>query len=319
VATEPEAIARFFAAAAAKGLAVARMVHESGQLAIWLQRALKARGLPVICIDARRASKALSARLNKSNRADAEGLAQLARNGWYRAVHVRSEPADRLRALIGARELVMRQRVQLEGHARGVLKTFGVRLGKLAPGARRAGFRERLAAAAEGDPVLALVAETLIQVHATLSSAEAALSEELVAIARTSPLARRLMSVPGVGPLVALSFIAAVDDVGRFTSSGDVGAYFGLTPPRRQSGETDYNGRISKCGEARLRCLLYEAATSLILRVERFSPLKAWAMRLVKRIGFRKAVVAVARKLAVILFALWRDGTSFRWSREAQA
>jgi transposase len=319
VATEPEAIAGFLAEAEGRGLAVARMVHESGQLAIWLDRALKARGLPVVCIDARRASKVLSARLNKSDRADAEGLAQLARTGWFAEVHVRSEPAERLRALLGARELLMRQRVQLEGHARGVLKTFGVRLGKVAPGGERAGFRARLAAAAEGDPVLELVAETLIQAHATLAAAEAALAEELNAIARTSPLARRLMTVPSVGPLVALSFIAAIDDVGRFTSSADVGAYFGLTPPRRQSGEVDYSGRISRCGEARLRCLLYESATCLILRVQRFSPLKAWAMRLVERIGFRKAVVAVARKLAVILFALWRDGTTFRWTREAQA
>lgn len=319
VATEPDAIAGFFAAATAKGLAVARIVHESGQLAIWLDRELKMRGLPIVCIDARRASKALSARLNKSDRADAEGLAQLARTGWFAAVHVRSAPAERLRALLGARDLLMRQRVQLEGHARGVLKTFGVRLGKVAPGARRAGFRERLAAAAEGDAVLELIAETLTEAHATLSSAEAALTEELVAIARTSPVAGRLMSVPGAGPLLALSFIAAVDDVGRFPRAADVGAYFGLTPRRRQSGEIDYNGRISKCGEARLRALLYESATCLIVRVQRFSPLKAWAMRLARRIGFRKAVVAVARKLAVILLALWRDGTTFRWTREAQA
>jgi transposase len=200
-----------------------------------------------------------------------------------------------------------------------VLKSFGVRLGKVVPGAERAGFRAALGAAAEGDPVLELVAETLSQAHATLAAAEAELAEELVSIARASPLAGRLMTVPGVGPLVALSFIAAIDDVGRFASSGDVGAYLGLTPPRRQSGETDYNGRISRCGEARLRCLLYEAATCLIQRVRRFSPLKAWAMRLAGRIGFRKAAVAVARKLAVILFAIWRDGTTFRWTREAQA
>ena len=165
VATEPEAIARFFAAAAESGLPVARLVHESGQLSIWLDRELTARGLPVVCIDARRASKALSARLNKSDRGDAEGLAQLARTGWFSPVHIRSAPAERLRAMLGARELLMRQRVQLEGHARGVLKSFGVRLGKVAPGGERAGFRAALAAAAEGDPVLELVAGNLAQVH----------------------------------------------------------------------------------------------------------------------------------------------------------
>lgn len=315
VATDPEAIFGFFA----DRPGTTRIVHESGQLSIWLDRALKVRGLPIVCIDARRAAKALSARLNKSDRADAEGLAQLARTGWFAPVHIRSEPADRLRALIGAREQLVGQRVQLEGHVRGVLKTFGVRLGKVTPGRERAGFREALAAAVAGDPVLELVAETLAQVHATVTTAAEAIEAELVAIARTSPLARRLMTVPSVGPLVALGFIATVDDAGRFARSADVGAWLGLTPRRRQSGEVDYNGRISRCGEARLRSLLYEAATCLILRVKRFSPLKAWAMRLAKRIGFRKAAVAVARKLAVVLFALWRDATCFRWTREAQA
>jgi len=317
VATDPDAIAAFFAGAAARG--VARMVHESGQLSIWLDRALKARGLPVVCIDARRASKALSARVNKSDRGDAEGLAQLARTGWFSPVHVRSEPAERLRALIGSREQLMRLRVQLEGHARGMLKSFGHRLGSVAPGKDRAGFRAQLTAAADGDPVLEVIAESLAQAHATICAAASALEEELVAIARTSPLAGRLMTVPGVGPLVALGFIATIDDAGRFRRAADVGAYFGLTSRRWQSGEVDYSGRISKCGDARMRSLLFEAATCLILRVRRFSPLKAWAMRLAARKGLRKAAVATARKLAVILFVLWRDATTFRWKSEAKA
>ena len=152
-----------------------------------------------------------------------------------------------------------------------------------------------------------------------LAAAEAALAAELVAIARTSPLAGRLMSVPGVGPLVALELHRRDRRCRPLRRSADVGAYFGLTSRRWQSGAVDRSGRISKCGDARMRYLLFEAATCLIVRVRRFSPLKAWAMRLAGRIGFRKAAVAVARKLAVVLFALWRDGTSFRWNPEAQA
>ena len=256
--------------------AVDRIVHESGPLSIWLTRELAGLGAPVVCIDARAAHKALSARMNKSDRADAEALAQLARTGWYREVHIKSEGSDHLRLLLGARERMIRIRRDIEAQARGVLKTYGIRLGAVTRRRNRAGFRDQLTAAASGDPILEAVAASLIAVHDVACAESAAIEDELLAIARDSSLARRLMTVPGVGPIVALNFIATVDDAGRFARATDVGAYLGLTPRRYQSGEIDYSGRISKRGDGAMRALLFEAANVLITRVRRFSPLKAW-------------------------------------------
>ncbi len=316
VPTDPAAIVGFLAE---KTQHLARVVHESGMLSTWLHRGLEEKGLPVVCIDARMAHKALSARLNKSDSADAEGLAQLARTGWYTEVHVRSEAADRLRTLIGARERLIRLRKDLEGHVRGVLKTFGIRLEPVTAARERASFREQLAAAGERDPVLAILAESFAPAHQTLCIAASAIEDELRAIGKESPLARRLMTVPGVGPLVALGFIATIDKARRFRRASDVGAFLGLTPRRYQSGETDYSGRISKCGSTPMRTLLFEAAACLIRQVKRFSPLKSWAVRLAARKGFKKAAVATARKIAVILHCIWVDGTEFEWTRTKEA
>ena len=296
--------------------AVERIVHESGPLSIWLTRELAARGAPIVCIDARAAHKVLSARMNKSDRADAEALAQLARIGWYREVHIKSEASDHLRVLLGARERLIEIRKDIEAQVRGVLKTYGIRLGPVTQGRQRASFREQVKAAVVGIPTLERLAETLLTVHEVACAEAAALYDELVAIARDSELARRLRTVPGVGPIVALSFIATVDDVSRFAKAVDVGPYLGLTPRRHQSGEVDYSGRISKRGDAGMRKLLYEAASALINRVQRFSPLKAWAVRLAARKGFKKAAVATARKIAVVMLRLWRDGTTFAWTKE---
>ena len=201
-----------------------------------------------------------------------------------------------------------------------MLKTFGIRLEPVKTAKHRANFREQLEAAGESDPMLGLLAECFAPAHRTLCVATKAIEDELHAIAKESALARRLMTVPGVGVLVALGFIATIDDASRFKKSSDVGAFLGLTPRRYQSGETDRSGRISKCGSGPMRTLLFEAATSLISHVRRFSPLKSWAVRLVARRGYKKAAVATARKIAVILHCIWTDGTEFEWtSKEAKA
>lgn len=296
--------------------AVEKIVHESGPLSIWLTRELLKRRAPVVCIDARAAHRALSARMNKSDRSDAEALAQLARTGWYREVHVKSEESDRLRLLLSARERLIRVRMDIEAQARGILKTFGIRLGPVRAGWSRRNFRDQLSGIVSGDPILEAVFASLIAVHDTVCHEATALDAELQQIAKESPLARRLTSVPGVGPIVALSFIATIDDVHRFRKAVDVGAYLGLTPRRYQSGETDWSGRISKRGDSAMRKLLYEAANILIQRVPRFSPLKAWAVKLAGKKGLKKATVAAARKIAVILTRIWRDGTVFAWTKE---
>jgi transposase len=204
-----------------------RIVHESGLLSIWLQRGFLRLGLPAVCIDARLAHKALSAKLNKSDRADAEGLAHLARTGWYTEVHIRSEAADRLRTLITARERLVRLRKDLEAHIRGVLKTFGIRMSDIGQGRLRARFREQLAVAGEADPSLAMIADGFCAVHETLCVATDGLTDDLKRIAKESSLTQRLMTVPGVGPIVALNFAALIDDANRFKKTSDVGAFLG--------------------------------------------------------------------------------------------
>ena len=313
---DPEGVAGWFHN---RSLMPQRIVHESGQLSIWLQRGLMRLGLPATCIDARKAHKALSARLNKSDAADAEGLAQLARTGWFTPVHVRSEAADRLRSLVGARERLIRLRKDLEGHIRGVLKTFGIRLSGIGQGRLRQAFRDQLAAAGETDPVLRTIADGFIAAHATLCQAADDLDKAVKRKAKAHPVARRLTTIPGVGPVNALSFIALVEDPGRFSRTADVGAFLGLTPKRHQFGEVDWSGNVSKCGDKAMRGLLFEAASCVIRQVKRFSPLKSWAVRLAGRRGFRKAAVATARKIAVLMLTLWKNETEYQWTKEATA
>jgi len=295
---------------------VEKIVHESGPLSIWLTRELIKRGAPVVCIDARAAHKVLSARMNKSDKSDAVGLAQLARTGWYGEVRVKSEASDQLRLVLSTRDRLIRIRMDIEGQVRGLLKAYGIRLGPVNAGYSRQSFRDQLGVAIKGEPSLEMIFASLIAVHETVCLEATAIDAKVQQLAKDAPLARRLTSIPGVGPIVSLSFIATIDDVARFRKATDVGAYLGLTPRRYQSGETDWSGRISKRGDGTMRKLLYEAANILIQRVSRFSPLKAWAMRLVARKGMKKAIVATARKLAVIMTRIWRDGTTFAWTKE---
>ncbi|WP_264211467.1 IS110 family transposase [Leisingera thetidis] len=311
--SDPDEIALFISEHSAKP---ERIVHESGILAIWLSRELEKRGLPIICIDARLAHKALSGRINKSDTGDAEELAHLARTGWFSRVHIRSEASERVRVLIGARERLIRMRKDLEAHVRGVLKIFGICMGPVGRADLRQGFRDQLAEAGQADPAFGLMADMFIPIHRVLCAAAEAMDGDLRLIARQSGLARRLMTVPGVGPVVALSFIATLDNAERFRRSRDVGAFLGLTPRRHQSGDMDWSGRISKCGDRDLRRLLCSAATTLITQVRKPSQLRAWAKRLQDRKGFKKAAVAASRKLAVVMMSIWRDGTIFEPERE---
>ena len=294
------------------------IVHESGQLSIWLQRGFLELDLPAVCIDARRAHKNLSAQLSKSDASDAKGLAQLAQTGWFTPVFARSVEADRLRALVGARERMIRLRKDLEGHTRGVLKTFGIRMTGVNQGKLRQKFRDQLAAAGETNPVLRLMADAFIKIHAMLCKAAADLGKALKTMAETHPVAKRLMTIPGVGPIVSLSFVALIEDPNKFAKSTDVGANLGLTPKRYQSGEIDWSGHISKRGDKAMRSLLVESASTLIRNVKRFSALKSWAIRLASRKSFRKAAIATATKIAVLMLTLWKTETDFQWTKEAK-
>ena len=307
VATCPDAIASFLARHARR---VRRVGLETGSLSPWLWRELSQRGLAVTVMDARHVHAALKLQLNKSDRKDAHGLARIVRTGWYKAVEVRSPESQRLRQLLAGRSLLVRQRRDIENQVRGLLKGSGLLVGRV----RGQRFAHRVAELIADDPALPAVIEPLLVVRATLLRQLAALDTVVLRSAREDPVTRRLMTMPGVGAITASAYRAAIDDPARFRRARCVGAYLGLTPRRFQSGEVDYTGRISKCGDRTTRSYLYEAANVLISRVPRYSALKAWAQRLAKRVGAKKARVALARKMAVILWRMWVDDTAFRWA-----
>jgi transposase len=308
----PEAIAATIRTRAPE---VVRIGLESGPLSAWHWHELHKLGLPVVCLDARHVKAALALQLNKSDRNDARGLAQIVRTGWYREVVVKSVDSHLVRSLLTTRAQLVRRRVDLANQIRGTLKPFGLIAGK---GGGRS-FAERVRALVAGGP-LQEVAGALLAAWQAIGEQIAVLGRRLVAVARQDEAVRRLMTAPGVGVLVALAYVSVVDAPERFAKSSSVGAYIGLTPRRYQSGEEDYTGHISRCGDKLLRTYLYEAAGIILHRVPRWSVLKAWGTRLAKRIGTRKATVAVARKLSVILHRMLRDGSEFRWSaKEANA
>jgi transposase len=196
------------------------------------------------------------------------------------------------------------------------LKNLGLIVGK----AHGNVFSRRVEDLIAEHPHLRQAVRPLLAVRERVGREIADLDRKLLALARDDAQSRRLMTVPGVGPITALAFQAAIDQPVRFKRSRSVGAYFGLTPRRHASGEIDWTGRISKCGDAMVRSYLFEAAGVLLTRVPQWCRLKAWGLKLAKRIGFKKAKVAVARKLAVILHRMWRDKTDFQWSaKEATA
>jgi transposase len=310
VASEPEALVAFFQGL---GLAVGRIGLEACSLSAWLYEGLAAAGLPAVCLETRRAKAAMGAMPNKTDRNDARGIAQIMRTGWYRAVHVKSPACRSWRALPAARRLVLNKMRDVENGLRALLREAGLKLGR--PGRKE--FAARVRELTAGDPVLSAVAEPLLAVVEVMSRELARLTKQILAVVRDEPVCRRLMGVPGVGPLTALAFRATVDRPDRFRRSRDVGAHLGLTPKRYQSGETDVQGGISRCGDELARTALYEAAHSLLVRSRRWSSLRAWGMQVAKRRGMARARVAVARKLAVVLHRVWADGAEFRWGKEA--
>jgi len=307
VASEPAAIVRLIRGRVPD---CERVVLESGPLSTWLWHGLRAAGLPVVCADARHAKAALRMQVNKTDANDAEGLAQIARTGWYREVRVKSLDSHLERSLLGARHRLVGMRRDLENQIRGILKTFGLKVGRA--GGKR--FTVRVGELVASVPALAAVIEPLLAVRETVLERVAALERRIVALARENAVCRLLMTAPAVGAITALGYVCTLDTAERFAKSSRVGVYLGLTSRRYQSGEVDWTGRISKCGDGMMRSLLYTAAHVLLTRVSKWCPLKAWGMRLAKKIGAKKAKVAVARKLATILHRMWVDGTPFRWT-----
>jgi transposase len=312
VASEPEALARHLTRWTGS---LARVGLEAGSQSQWLHAGLCAAGLPAICIETRHLKATLSAMRVKTDRNDARAIAQAMRVGMYRAVHVKSPTAQEQLALLTARKLLVNKLKDLKNGIRGLLRGFGLKLGRVG----RAGFEVRVRELLAGNLGLTAIIELLLTAGAALREQQAALHGQVLQAAKQDSVCRRLMTTPGVGAVVALTFRSAVDDPDRFTRSKAVGAHFGLTPTRYQSGETDRSGHISKAGDEMVRTALYEAASVLLARVARWSALKAWAMRVAKRRGFKRARVALARKLAIVLHRMWQDGSEFHWGKETVA
>jgi transposase len=305
VVSEPEALIAWFGSL---GFGLERIGLEAGPLSQWLFAAMRGAGLAVELLETRHVRKAFEAMPVKSDRNDARGIAQLIRLGWFRPVHCKSMGAQETRSLLTARKLVQSKLRDVENSLRGILRGFGLKVGKTT----ELKFAARIGKLVAGHPQLETIANALLAVHAVLRKQFMAFEKQVRSLARSDARTRLLMSTPAVGPIVALTYASAIDDPERFKSSKRVGAHFGLTPKKYQSGETDYTGRISKIGDASVRTALYEAAHIMLTKpLKGCSALKSWAMRIARRAGMSKAKVALARKLAVIMHRMLADGKPF--------
>ncbi len=312
VASQPEALTTFLTRL---GLPLTRIGLEAGPLSQWLHAALVKAGFETVLLETRHVKAALSAMIVKTDRRDARGIAQLLRMGWFRPVHCKSAPAQEVRALLVARKQLQAKMRDGELSLRGLLRGFGLKVGEISKGQ----YAARVRSLVVGHAMLEQIAEAMLQAREALRTEFGKLHRTMLAIVRADEVCRRLMSVPGVGALVAVTFTSGVDAPERFARSRAVGAHFGLTPKKYQSGETDITGAVSRVGDVMVRTALYEAAHIMLTRAVRFSTLKRWALEVARRRGMRRAKVALARKLAVILHRMWVEGTTFRWGREVGA
>jgi transposase len=291
-----------------------RIGLEAGPLSQWLFSALAEAGLPVICVETRHMRAALKAQINKTDRNDARGIAQMMRAGLFKSVDVKTLRSQKLRMLLSHRKLLQSKAIAIENDLRATLRNFGLKVGMV--GAAK--FEARIKELVESIPDLVILVEPLLIVRRTLREQFSFMHRRLLAVVRDDEVCRRLMTVPGVGPVVALTYRSTVDVPARFRNSKAVGAVFGLTPCKYQSGEIDRTGAISRCGDEMMRVMLYEAAQSMLYS-KKWSWLKAWAMQIARRRGMKKAIVALARRLAVVMHRIWMDGTVFRWTKQEAA
>ncbi|MCP3468683.1 MULTISPECIES: IS110 family transposase [unclassified Bradyrhizobium] len=286
---------------------VKRVVFETGPLSVWFYHALCAEGVPAICIDARHAKAALDMAANKTDANDADGLAQLAEVGFFREVRVKGFDSMLTRTLVAARTRLVRITTELSNQIRGFMKTFGL----LIPAGKGSTFEKNVRSLLVDQDGLAPIVLPMLEAWRSIRIKVAELGHQIITAARQSQACRILMSIPGVGTITATSFVTAIEEPENFKKSRSVGAWLGLTTRRYQSGEVDYDGHISRRGDHHLRGLLYEAATVILTRSAANSSLRTWGLKLRERIGFKRAAVAVARKLAVIMHSMLKTGEFF--------
>jgi len=264
------------------GKPIEKLGFEAGTMSQTLFYGLTGLGYDTVCMEARQVSAALSAMRNKTDKNDARGIAQVVRSGWYKPVHMKSRESHYIRAMLTSRKALLRKCVDLENEIRGLFKTFGVRLPKTLGHHR---FDQTVRPIIEADEGLSFALDHMLEARAVLYARFREMDKRVKRVAAQDPVCLLLMTTPGVGAMTALHFKAAIDNPGR----------------------------ISRAGDTDVRASLYSAANSLLIHTKDMSPLKAWGLRLVRRKGRKRATVAVARKLAVILHRMWVDGTPYRW------
>lgn len=309
VTTDPEAIWKALKPYTERLLLVG---HEATGWSAWLHCELEARGLPMVLLETHHAARMLESQRNKTDRNDARGLAQLVRSGWFKQVHAKSDRANRIKLLLAHRRTLKRKLIDIENEVRQSLKMFGLMVG---PRVQRGSFPSRVRDLVAGDPLLEVLSESMLTCWQVLWDQYRGLHKLLVQLTGQEELCRRWCEIPGVGPVTAMTFMSAVDDPHRFARSKTLGAHFGLTPRREQSGTSiDRDGHISRRGDGEVRTALYEAASGMLTRSKQHSTLKAWGLKIAAKRGHKRAVVAVARKLAVIMHRMWIDGSRFQFS-----
>lgn len=306
VATDAKAVA---AALRGRHRRYGAVILEAGSISIWLYAGLLRAKLPVICVETRHAHRILKARMNKTDRNDARGLAELARMGIYRPVHVKSPDGQLGRTLLRARETIQRQKLNIDIALGGMVRPYGLRLGKLA---NRQGATELVRRLGRLAPALKVSVDAMLRGREALREELERLDRAIADVAVADPVCRLLMTAPGVGPMTALLFRTTVDDPDRFTRVRDVGAFLGLTRRMRASGESDPNTRISRWGHTPTRTALVRAAAHYLVKNNKPNQFQPWVRAIAARRGNLPAAVAGARKLAVVLLSMWKSGTEFR-------
>jgi len=312
IATDPDDIIVYLGST---GEEYGRIGLEAGSFTPWLYHEMIAAGLPVICLETRHAKAVLKAQNVKTDRNDARALAQMMRTGWYRPVHIKSKESQKIRILLNNRKCLGSKRIDLENQIRGTLKIFGLKTGKVTT----AQYEPRIRELINHDPELQTYILPLLESRRVMLEQGRLLDRQIRKLAAGDEVCKRLMTVPGVGPIIALMYKATIDNPHRFTKSHTVGAHLGLTPRKYASGEIDYDGHITKCGDAMMRTHLYEAAKVMLTRSAKWSRLRAWGMQIAQRSSMKIACVAVARKLAVVLHRIWIDGTEFQFGAQEVA
>ncbi|MDZ5448978.1 IS110 family transposase [Labrys sp. ZIDIC5] len=306
VESSPKPIAKFLAKEKRRCAAVGL---EAGPISQWLYRELQQRKFPVTCLETRHAHSVLKARLNKTDRNDARGIAEIMRFGFFKAVHVKSLDRQVIKSLLNNRRFVQQKLIATEQCIRGTLHAFGIKLGHVV----RKGYKAHVQKLLVKHPALSEIIQPLLHARQTLEEQFTALHKQVLAAAHSDEICHLLMTAPGVGPLVALVYRSTVDDPTRFKRSRSMGAHFGMTPRTYQSGGVDRRGKISHFGDSYLRHILRAAATIILRPNAKPSPLKVWGTRVAERRGAKIARTAVSRRLAVILHRIWLDRTPYRW------